>query len=402
MFFETLILAVRAIRRNPLRSFLTILGIVIGVGAVIALVTIGAGTTQSVTSSITALGSNRLTIRPGNRAGPGAVRTQSKSFTLADAAAIATEVPGVEAAAPSSSSTVTVILGNQNWSTTITGTDNNFFDTRQWKLTAGRRFTDSELRGGAAVCVIGETIRENLFGASNPIGETVRLQKFTCNVIGLLEAKGEAGFGRDQDDIILVPIRTFQRRVAGNTDVDMIDALVKSGTTTTKVKADIEVVLRDRRKVRAGANDDFNVFDMTEIGNTLTSTTTLLTGLLGAVAAVSLLVGGIGIMNIMLVSVTERTREIGIRLAVGALGRQVLMQFLIEAVVLSAFGGVIGIMLGLGLAVIGSHLLHIPFVFNPTIIVAAFLFSALVGVVFGYFPARSAAHLDPIDALRHE
>ncbi len=402
MFFETLILAIRAIRRSALRSFLTILGIVIGVGAVIALVTLGSGTTASVTSSISALGSNRLTIRPGQNPGPGAVRSSSKAFDAADVTAIATEVAGVSAAAPIASSSVTVILGNQNWPTTITGTDNNFFDTRQWSLGSGRRFTDSELRNGAAVCVVGQTIRKNLFGSGDPIGQSVRLQKFTCNVVGLLVAKGEGGFGNDQDDILLVPIRTFQRRVAGNADVAMIDAMVASGYTTAKVKASIEVLLRDRRRIREGKDDDFNVFDMTEIGNTLASTTTLLTGLLAAVAAVSLLVGGIGIMNIMLVSVTERTREIGIRLAVGALGRQVLLQFLIEAVVLSAFGGIIGIAIGLGLAGLGSQLLKVPFVVEPVVILAAFLFSAAIGVIFGFFPARRAARLNPIEALRHE
>jgi putative ABC transport system permease protein len=402
MFVETLILAVRAIRRNALRSILTILGVVIGVGAVIALVTLGAGTTASVTSNITKLGSNKLTIRPGHTAGPGAVRSSARSFTEADAQAILDDISGIKAVAPSASSSITVILGNQNWTTSITGTDNGYFDTNNWNLSLGRRFTDSELRGGASVCVLGETVRQNLFGSGDPIGEAVRLQKFVCTVIGVLASKGEASFGRDQDDIILVPLRTFQRRVAGNNDVSTIEVAVQDGVSTAKVKTAIENLMRDRRKIVDGTDDDFNVFDMTEIGNTLTSTTTLLTGLLGSVAAVSLLVGGIGIMNIMLVSVTERTREIGIRLAVGALRRQVLSQFLVEAVVLSVFGGILGIIIGLSLAGIGSHLLNIPFVVNPTIVIAAFLFSALIGVVFGYFPARNAANLDPIDALRHE
>jgi putative ABC transport system permease protein len=366
------------------------------------MVTIGSGTTASVTSNISKLGSNRLTVRPGQTTGPGAVRSTAKAFVIADVAAIANEVSGVAAAAPTSTSSITVILGNQNWSTSIIGTDNAFFDTRQWDLQSGRRFTDSELRGGAAVCVIGQTVARNLFGAGSPIGESMRLQKFTCNVVGLLAAKGEGSFGNDQDDVVLTPIRTFQRRVAGNSDVNMIDVMVEDGRSTAKAKVDIEALLRDRRRIRAGAEDDFNVFDMTEIGNTLTSTTTLLTGLLGAVAAVSLLVGGIGIMNIMLVSVTERTREIGIRLAVGALARQVLLQFLIEAVVLSVLGGVVGIVLGLGLAGLGAHFLNIPFIVDGGMILVAFLFSAAIGVVFGFFPARRAASLNPIDALRHE
>jgi putative ABC transport system permease protein len=402
MFLETLIIAARAIRRNTMRSILTILGVVIGVGAVIAMVTLGSGTTASVTANISKLGSNRLAIRPGQDTGPGAVRTTAQAFKSADVAAIAGEISSVAAAAPHASGSVTVIIGNQNWSTSIIGTDNAFFTVRQWDLVGGRQFTDGELRGGAAMCVIGNTVRKNLFGSADPLGSKIRLQKFTCRVVGLLAVKGESSFGSDQDDVILTPVRTFQRRIAGNSDVSMIDVLVKEGYSTTKAKADIEALLRERRRVRVGDDDDFNVFDMTEIGSTLTSTTTLLTGLLGAVAAVSLLVGGIGIMNIMLVSVTERTREIGIRLAVGAFASQVLLQFLIEAVVLSILGGLIGIALGLGLAAIGANRLKVPFVLEVGTILLAFLFSAAIGVIFGFFPARRAANLNPIEALRHE
>jgi putative ABC transport system permease protein len=330
------------------------------------------------------------------------VRSAAKAFTLADVTAIASEISSIQAAAPNASGAVTVILGNQNWSTSIIGTDNAFFTVRQWDIASGRRFTDSELRSGVAACIIGETVRKNLFGANDPVGGKIRLQKFTCNVVGLLAPKGESSFGSDQDDIIVTPVRTFQRRIAGDSDVNMIDVMVKDGHSTVKAKADIESLLRERRRIRAGAEDDFNVFDMTEIGSTLTSTTTLLTGLLGAVAAVSLLVGGIGIMNIMLVSVTERTREIGIRLAVGAFASQVLLQFLIEAVVLSVLGGVIGIILGLSLAAVGAYLLSVPFVVDVGTIVLAFAFSAAIGVIFGFFPARRAANLNPIEALRHE
>jgi putative ABC transport system permease protein len=402
MFRETLTLAARAIRRSPLRSFLTILGVVIGVGAVIAMVTLGSGTTASVTANISKLGTNRLSIRPGRDMGPGAVRSTAKSFTVDDVNAIASEIAGLAAVAPTSTLSTTVILGNQNWTTSISGTENGFFDVRQWQVASGRQFTDSELRGGTSVCIIGATIRKNLFGLADPIGQTLRLEKFTCKVVGLLVKKGEGGFGNDQDDIVLTPLKTFQRRIAGDSDVDLIDVSVRDARSMSKAKSDIDALLRERRHIRQGADDDFNVFDMTEIGNTLTNTSTLLTGLLGAVAAVSLLVGGIGIMNIMLVSVTERTREIGIRLAVGALASQVLAQFLVEAIVLSVLGGVIGIALGLGLAAIGSHYLKVPFIVDPGIVLVAFLFSAVIGIVFGFFPARRAANLNPIEALRHE
>jgi putative ABC transport system permease protein len=241
-----------------------------------------------------------------------------------------------------------------------------------------------------------------LFGGQDPIGSSIRLQKLTCQVIGILEAKGQSGFGRDQDDFVLVPLRTFQRRIAGNNDVDVIYVSAIDGVSTEKVKQDIEQLMRQRRRISATKDDDFNVRDMKEIVATLTGTTRILTALLGAVAAVSLLVGGIGIMNIMLVSVTERTREIGTRLAIGALEREVLLQFLVEAMVLSLFGGIFGILLGLLAAVFGAHLLDVPFIFNPGIVIIAFIFSGAVGVIFGFFPARQAAGLDPIDALRHE
>jgi putative ABC transport system permease protein len=245
-------------------------------------------------------------------------------------------------------------------------------------------------------------VRKQLFGGQDPLGASIRLQKLSCQVIGLLAAKGQAGMGQDQDDIVLVPLRMLQRRVAGNVDVSMISVSARDGVSTQKVQQDIERLLRERRRITPGKDDDFHVRNMQQLVSTLAGTTQVLTALLGAVGAVSLLVGGIGIMNIMLVSVTERTREIGIRLAIGALEREVLLQFLVEAVVLSSFGGVIGILLGLGAAVAGTVVLEVPFVFNPTIVAVAFAFSALVGIVFGYFPARQAARLDPIEALRHE
>jgi len=403
MLWETILLAQREIRRNVLRSSLTILGIVIGVAAVIAMVTLGQGATAKVTSDIAKLGSNMLQVRPGQGFhGPGGARTSSDPFDMTDAAAIFRDISGLKAVAPTAGTTTQAIYGNQNWSTSITGTTSAFLDVRDWTLDSGRRFIEGELRAGKAVCILGSTVRKELFGRQDPLGATIRLGKISFKVIATLTSKGQSGFGRDQDDFVLVPLRAFQRRIAGNTDVTAIFVSAQDHVDTEKVKADIERLMRERRHIAANKEDDFNVRDMQEIVDTLTGTTRVLTGLLGAVAAVSLLVGGIGIMNIMLVSVTERTREIGTRLAIGALEREVLMQFLVEAVVLSSFGGLCGIVVGLSAAALGTNGLGIPFVFKPGIVVIAFVFSAAVGVIFGYFPARKAAHLDPIEALRHE
>jgi putative ABC transport system permease protein len=297
---------------------------------------------------------------------------------------------------------MTAIYGNQNWSTTVTGSDNNYFPVGNWNLAKGREFSPSELRAGAAVCILGDGVRKELFGSQNALGEKLRLNKLSCQVIGLLESKGQSAGGRDQDDLVVIPLRTFWRRVAGNQDVQMIYVSAREGASTKKVQRDIELLMRERRRIAANEDDDFNVRDMKEIAEALTGTTRVLTTLLGAVAAVSLLVGGIGIMNIMLVSVTERTREIGTRLAIGALEREVLLQFLVEAVVLSSFGGVLGILLAVVTTYGLAALMGMPAMLNPGIMLLAFLFSAAVGVIFGFFPARKAARQDPIEALRYE
>ena len=401
MLINSLLLALREIRRNVLRSALTILGIVIGVAAVIVMVTIGAGATAQVTEQIASLGSNLLMVRAGQHMGPGQ-SSAAPPFNLTDAQGILREVPAIAAVAPSSSQRLVAVYGNANWSTTANGVDNEFFRVRNWTVTSGRQFLDNELRAGKAVCLIGATVRKELFGDQNPLDSKIRIGTFACQVIGVLETKGQSTFGSDQDDLVLVPLRTFQRRISGNRDIGLIQVSVVEGRSTDKAKNDIEVFLRERRHIVGSENDNFQVMDMKEITKMLTGTTHILTALLGAVAAVSLLVGGIGIMNIMLVSVTERTREIGIRLAIGALEREVLLQFLVEAVVLSSFGGLTGILLALGSSVGLTRLLQIPFILNPGIMAIAFLFSAGVGVVFGFFPARKAAQLDPIDALRHE
>jgi putative ABC transport system permease protein len=313
-----------------------------------------------------------------------------------------TQLMGVKAVAPLAQKSTTVIYGSENRVTTVIGTENDYFVAQAWSLQEGRLFLEGELRGGRAACVIGTTMRDKLFGQVDPLQRSIRVGSVSCEVIGLLQRKGQSSFGTDQDDIVLMPIRAFHRRLAGNTDIARIMVSAKDGVETAKVQIDLERILRERRNIARGAEDDFSVHDMKQIAEARTGTATMLTGLLGAVAAVSLLVGGIGIMNIMLVSVTERTREIGIRLAIGALERQVLTQFLVEAVVLSLFGGVVGILLGLGLALIATRTMEVPFVADPTIVLVAFVFSALVGIVFGYFPARRAARLDPIEALRHE
>jgi putative ABC transport system permease protein len=403
MFWETLLLAEREIRRNVMRSSLTILGIVIGVAAVITLVTLGKGTTAQVAEQISSLGSNMLQLRPGQGfRGPGGASSEAKTFKLDDAQALVREIPALMAVAPTASASAQAIYGNENWSTSVTGSTNDYLQIRNWPVQYGREFNDGEIRAGKAVCILGASVKKELFGGQDAVGQTVRLKSISFQVIGVLQSKGQASFGGDQDDFVLVPIRTLQRRITGNTDVSAIMVSVRSADAIDKAKADIERLMRERRRIQTGDEDDFNVGDMREIMSTITGTTKVLTALLGAVAAVSLLVGGIGIMNIMLVSVTERTREIGIRLAIGALAREVMMQFLVEAVVLSCFGGIIGITLGLGTAALGSMVLNVPFIFQPTIVVIAFGFSSAVGIVFGYFPARKAAQLDPIEALRHE
>jgi putative ABC transport system permease protein len=401
MLVEAVKLAFQAIRRNAMRSFLTVLGIVIGVAAVIAMVTIGNGTTAKVTADLAKLGSNLLFARPG-QFGPGRASTDAKPFNVRDVDALKSQLTGVRAVAPVAQKSMTVIYGGENRITVVTGTDLDFFVTQDWMLTSGRQFLEGEIRGGRAACIVGQTVREKLFGRADPIGQNIRVKNVSCEVIGLLEPKGQSSTGTDQDDVVLIPLRAFHRRLAGNTDVGSISISAKDGVDTAKVQADIERLLRERRNVSRGQEDDFSVRDMKQLAQTTAGTTAMLTGLLGAVAAVSLLVGGIGIMNIMLVSVTERTREIGIRLAIGALEGQVLTQFLVEAVVLSLFGGLIGILLGLALAWLATGGLQVPFLVDPTIVLVAFGFSALVGVIFGFFPARRAARLDPIEALRHE
>ena len=400
MFLETLLLAFREIRRNVMRSALTMLGIMIGVAAVIAMVTLGGGAKQKVSNDISSLGKNLLMVMPGtHQRGPS---SGGAPFKNEDVQAIKRSIDGVQAVAPMSTSSVRAVYGNTNWTTTVSGTTDAYFEARQWAIGKGRLFDEAEERSGRTVCLIGATVHKNLFGQQDPIGARIRLGTGSCEVIGLLESKGSSGFGNDQDDTVIMPIFAFQRRISGVDDVSMIFISARSEGSIDKVKAATEALLRQRRHIVGGKEDDFQVQDMREIASLVESTTTLLTAFLGAVAAISLLVGGIGIMNIMLVSVTERTREIGIRLAIGAYEREVLLQFLVEAGSLSLAGGIVGILIGLAISAFVAPMVGIPFVLNLWIIGVAFVFSAAVGVVFGYFPARNAARLDPIEALRYE
>ncbi|HOZ63125.1 MAG TPA: ABC transporter permease [Burkholderiaceae bacterium] len=402
MLLNTLLLALRSIRRNLMRSFLTILGIVIGVSAVITMVTLGNGATLAVQNQISGLGTNLLQIRPGQRMGPGAGGVGAPSFKEVDADAIASQIGGISAVAPEARSSATLVANGRNWASSVIGSTNAWLITGNWMLRDGREFSDDELRAGAAVCVIGETVRRELFGTRSAIGEQLRVKQISCEIVGVLNSKGQGSFGNDQDDVVLVPIKTLQRRITGNTRVNTLLVSMADGSDATRLKAGLTQLLRERRKLATGIEDNFNVLDTKQLADTLSGTTKVMTMLLGAVAAVSLLVGGIGIMNIMLVSVTERTREIGLRLAIGALEREVLLQFLIEAVVLASLGGLIGIVLATGASIALAGVMDVPYLFNPGVNVLSFLFSAAIGVLFGYFPARRAARLDPIEALRHE
>ena len=403
MIWNAIILALAAIRRNVMRSTLTVLGIVIGVAAVIVMVHLGNGATASVASGINSLGANVIMLMPGQQRGPGSgIREQAKLFEDTDVAALAGELPGITAVAPTASKSMQVIYGNANWSSTVYGVDNAYIQVKSWALESGRDFTAAEINAGSAVCILGATVRKQLFAEQDPVGSQVRLQSISCQVTGLLTAKGQGGMGMDQDDVVLIPLRAFQRRISGNRKINGVQIGLREDANAALVTEEVRKLMRQRRGLQPGDEDDFTVMSSEELLSTLTTTMHLLTALLSAIAAISLLVGGIGIMNIMLVSVTERTREIGIRLAIGAFDNDVMVQFLVESIVLSSLGGVMGITLGLAVSYLGCRLMDIAFIPDMQVSALAFVFSAMVGVVFGFFPARKAARLDPIEALRHE
>jgi putative ABC transport system permease protein len=402
MFLNAFLIALREIRRNLTRAFLTVLGIVIGVAAVVTMVTLGRGATVAVKAQIANMGSNLLMLRPGQ----GWHNWGVAQFSQTDVQAIREQVSGIRAVAPFGQANVPAIYLENARSTDIQGTSADYFSIANWKLSLGRFFTDAEVVEGAAVCVIGETIRKELFGKDvDPIGKKIRLKSMSLEVVGLTAVKGQGGYGDDLDDNIITPITTLRRRLTGRgskNNINQVMISAQDGYPTAYIVADITSLMRERRGLTRNEQNNFSVFDSLQLADAISSSTKVMTSLLGAVAGVSLLVGGIGIMNIMLVSVTERTREIGIRLAIGARAREVLLQFLVEAVTLSCVGGVSGIILAYGLCVTLAKVVGAPFLFDPKINVIAFIFSAAIGIIFGFMPARRAAALNPIDALRHE
>ena len=402
-------IAVRALRVNLLRSALTMLGIVIGVGAVITMVAVGTGAQARVAEQIQSLGSNMIIVLSGS-AVSGGVRMGSGSqltITEDDAWAIQREVRTVAAAAPTSRGGAQIVYGNLNWATSVQGVTGEFFMAREWDVTDGRLFSQDEVEGAAKVALIGQTVVGNLFGDGDPLGQVIRIKNVPFGVIGVLERKGQTTFGQDQDDTVLIPLSTAKKKVLGSSQanaraVGSIAVKVREARAMQDAEQEIRSLLRQRHRLQAFQDDDFWIRNLTEVLQSQEASSRVLTWLLAAIASVSLLVGGIGIMNIMLVSVTERTREIGLRMAVGARGRDILVQFLVEAVALSLIGGVIGIALGLGGSYAIAYFAQWRTLVSPEAVALAFVFSAAVGVFFGFYPARQASRLNPIDALRYE
>ena len=401
MLGASLLLAFREIRRHLLRSILTVLGIVIGVAAVVTMVTVGNGVTASVRTQIASLGANTLIVVPD--AGPRQAGSSTPHpFTEQDVDAIRSQIGGIIAVSGQANSSVTATANGINWQTNVNGTTDDGVGIQAMTVTSGRLFTPDEEQSGKSVCIIGETVRKNLFVDVDPIGRELRVGKLSCPIIGALKQRGQGGMGNDQDDVVLMPLRTVQRQILGSTDIHWIVIGVDPAYDNSAVSADLNGLLRERRHIALGQPDDFRTIDMKQISDTVSKTLRMMTGLVAAIASISLIVGGIGIVNIMLVSVTERTREIGIRLAIGALAREVRLQFLTEAVVLCSLGGLIGIVLSFGLSLFLTRLMDVDFAFNPLINVGSLLFSSFLGILFGYVPAQRAAGLNPIDALRHE
>ncbi len=405
MLWESILIALEGLRANKLRAVLTMLGIIIGVGAVITMVSLGLGMQKKVQSSIASLGSNLLVIMPGAAQSPGTVRMASGSnitLTNQDAKAIAREIGGVKYVVPGVSDSYQVVFGNQNWKTKIQGTTPEFLTVRDYKIAAGRFGSASDEDTRARVAVLGQTVAANLFNNVNPIGQTIRIGKAPFRVIGVLAAKGQSSMGQDQDDMVIVPLTTAQERLLGITYLHTISVQVENDKLIDKAQTAVTALLRTRHRLPANVEDDFSVRNMTALMSTMQETTGNITAFLGGIAAISLVVGGIGIMNIMLVSVTERTREIGIRKALGATYAHILGQFLIEAIVISVTGGLAGIVLGVGSAEVISRFAGWTTVISSYAILAAFGVSVSVGLFFGLYPARRAALLDPIEALRYE
>jgi putative ABC transport system permease protein len=402
MLVESIRLAIEALSRNALRSALTMLGVLIGAGAVIAMITIGQGASVNVRNEIARLGAEVLTLSVGQqkRGGQGAA-IEAAPFDYGDVEAIRAEIRGLRHVAPFASQPGRATARNVNWSVRIVGTEPAYFHAKGWPLAAGRHFTEDETYNGKPVCIIGQTVRDRLYANADGVGEYMRVGSLACTVAGVLKARGQSGSGNDDDNIVAIPFDTFQRRIQGASDIQSIVMSAFPTASMERVKMSLSGLMRERRGLAANDPDDFALLDMRQVANSMTEATRTMTLFLGAIAAVSLVVGGIGIMNIMLVSVTERTREIGVRLTIGALPSQIRMQFLCEAVLLTLAGGLLGILAGLATAAAAAPHLAIPFVFDPAIVIVTIAISTILGVGFGFAPAAKASALDPIDCLRH-
>ncbi len=405
MFWESVLIAFEGLKANKLRAFLTMLGIIIGVGAVVAMVSLGLGVQQKIQNSIAGLGSNLLIVTPGANSPSGGVRLAAGSnitLTKQDARAIGQQISGINSVAPAVSQQFQVIHGNQNWKTSVQGTTPEFLAIRSFEIASGRFFSTSDEDTRARVAVIGQTVANNLFGEASPVGQTMRIGQAPFRVIGVLASKGQSSMGSDQDDVVIVPLTTAQERLMGISYVHNISIQVDNDEIMDRVQENVATLLRSRHHIAQSASDDFTVRNLTALMTTMQETTGTLTLFLGSVAAISLVVGGIGIMNIMLVSVTERTREIGIRKALGATYNNILLQFMIEAIVIGVTGGLLGILLGVAGARVVSLVAGWNTVISFAAIISAFTVSVMIGLFFGIYPARKAALLDPIDALRYE
>lgn len=403
-YTNTVKIALNALKRNKFRAFLTMLGIIIGVASVIVMLAIGQGSKKSIQDQMASMGTNLIFAMPGSeqRGGVRMGNSDAQSMTLEDVAAIEKNCPDISAVTPEVRASGQAVYGNQNWPTSMYGVNNKYLGIRKYTIASGRDFTEHEIQTYAKVCLIGQTVIENLFGKTDPIGQTVRFGNIPFLVIGVLDAKGENGMGQDQDDLLIAPYTTVQKRILAITYIQGIFASAASEKQNDKAIDEITETLRQTHKIKQGEDDDFRVRSQAELVQTFTSISDIMTALLGAIAGISLLVGGIGIMNIMYVSVTERTREIGLRLSVGGKGNDILMQFLIESILLSVFGGAIGITVGVLATQVTASIMNWPVVIMPLSVVMAFLVCSAIGIFFGWYPARKASNLNPIDALRYE
>ena len=403
MFANALFLALSEIRRNLMRSLLTMVGIVIGIASVIAMVNIGKGASASVTESVSKLGSRSMFVVPGQSRGMGGQSTTARAFEMKDVEVLKNTIYSLEAVSGLENTTLTVMYADQNYHTGVRGVESDYLIIQDWEIDKGRAFEAREIKSGQNVCIIGQTIIKKLFeNHLNPVGQKIRLERFSCEVIGTLKEKGANTFGMDQDDVVLVPLKMFQRRISGSTKIHTIMTSVKKGILLEEANVQIRRIMREQRSLSKDAEDDFSIYTMQALLSTISGITQMLTVMLGFVAAISLVVGGIGIMNIMLVSVTERTREIGIRLAIGATADDILTQFLIESIVLSALGGIIGIVFGISITWAVSSIMDIALIIDSLTISVALVVSMGIGIVFGFIPARKAASKNPIEALRYE